>query len=961
MKKQKNRISLWSILSGVMAVLLIASVVGGSIANQNRTAINEFLGLDSFQTVGSVGVDKFPSDYAYTRDAEVTDANSLWKVSVEAANRAVEEGTVILWNRDGALPLQNGAGISLFSRSSVDPRYSGQGSGGANTANAVSLVDAMKDAGFAVNEGLASFYQGQPAREFNAPFKRNETAWSAVSGQSFVGYGDAAIFVLSTMGTEEGDLVRTGSDTVSGDSLDLTQAELDAIEGLLSLKKNGTFQKVVLLLNTCSTMNFRALEPFMDEIDACLWVGQPGGTGFTATAEILAGKRNPSGHLVDTFTFDSNAIPAVASYGDNTYAGDITALNEHQTHYIVYNEGIYVGYRYFETRYEDAVLGNANASSAAGATKGDAWHYSDEVAFPFGFGLSYTTFAYSDLAVNETESGYALSVKVTNTGAVAGKDAVQVYLQKPYTDYDRENGEEKASVELVGFAKTESIPAGESVTVTIPVEKESFKSYDANGAKTYLLEAGVYYLTAAADAHEATNNILAAKGKTAADGMDKDGDAALAYSIEIAETDTATYAVTASGGVIENRFDHADWNKAGLSDETVTYLSRSDWEATFPTFELLTMTAALQNALAYDKPYDEDPNAKTLTYGAEKTASLFEMTDVPYDDPRWDAFMEQITLEETSELLASAYKNTVKVTSLDKPGTKETDGPLGQGSNWSASKHAPLSFPTAPTVAATFNAGLLYEIGLLKGESMLHAGYNGLYGTACGIHRTPYSGRNYEYYAEDPYLSAVAETKETEGIQQKGGYVMIKHMVLNDQEVNRKGVSTWATEQAIREIYLEPFRMAVEEGKALGVMSAFNRVGALWCGADKALLTDVLRGEWNFTGVVISDCPVVEYMSFIDGILAGNDIWLYGNPVDSFIKFKDSPTATAAMRQAAKRICYMVSRSSAMNGVDAETEFVVVTNWWQHAVIALQIVSGVALVGCLTMLVLTIIRKRRKA
>ncbi|MBQ4426420.1 MAG: glycoside hydrolase family 3 C-terminal domain-containing protein [Oscillospiraceae bacterium] len=960
MKKKGNGIALWSILSGVMAVLLAASIVGGNIANLNRTAINEFLGLDSFRTVGSSSEDIFKSDFAYTRDGEVSDANSLWNVSVEAANRAVEEGTVILWNHDNALPLANGSGVSLFSRSSVDPRYSGQGSGLANTANAVSLVDAMKNAGFSVNDSLVEFYKGQPARDLSAPFNRNEAAWSSVSDQSFSGYSDAAIFTITTMGTEEGDLVREGSDTVSGDNLDLSRAEKDAIEGLISLKKGGTFKKVVLLINTCATINFRAIEPYMDDIDACVWVGQPGGVGFTATAEILAGKRNPSGHLPDTYTYDASSIPAVQAYGDNTFGGDISLLNEHQSHYIVYNEGIYVGYRYFETRYEDLVLGNSSAASDKGATSGTGWNYASEVAFPFGYGLSYTTFEYSDFAVSEEAGSYAITLTVKNTGSVDGKDAVQIYLQKPYTEYDKENGVEKSSVELAGFAKTPIIKAGESAGVRITVDKSQLASYDANGAKTYVLEAGTYYLTAAEDSHAAINNILAAKGKTVADGMDADGSAALAYEFIVEADDFTTYSVSKSGGTVENQFDHADWNKTGYSDEKITYLSRSDWEATFPAPVQLKATSELIAALAYDKAYDEDPAAVTPTYGAEKKYSLFEMTDVAYDDPKWAEFMNQITLEETSELLASAYKNTAKIDSLDKPGTKETDGPLGQGSNWTASKHAPMSFPTAPTVAATFNDELLLEIGALKGESMLHAGYNGLYGTACGIHRTPYSGRNYEYYSEDPFLSAVSETKETVGIQTKGGYVMIKHLVMNDQEINRKGVATFANEQAIREIYLEPFRMAVEDGSALGVMSAFNRVGALWCGGDRYLLTNVLRGEWGFEGVVISDCPVVEYMSFIDGVLAGNDIWLYGNPVDSFIKYKDSPTATAAMRQAAMRINYMVSRSSAMNGVDANTELEIVTNWWQYLVTDLQIVFGVLLAGSIVML-LRAIRRKKKA
>ena len=957
MKKKSGKI-LWSVMSVVMALLLVVSIIGGNFANQNRTAINEFLGLDSFQTIGDPGVDLFTSDYAYTKEGEVSDADSLWNVSVAVADQAVEEGTVILWNHDNALPLAENASVSLFSRSSVDPRYSGQGSGGANTSNVVDLVTAMKDAGLNVNDALVEFYNGQPARDATSPFKRNESAWSAVSGQSFSGYGDAAFFTISTFGTEEGDLLRTGTDTTTGDQLDLTKAEIDAIEGLIALKSNGTFKRVILLLNTCATMNFRALQPYMEDIDACVWVGQPGGTGFTATAEILVGKRNPSGHLPETYTYDSDSIPAVAAYGDNTYAGNISSLNENQSKYIVYNEGIYVGYRYFETRYEDLILGNGNAASEKGATAEGAWSYGSEVAFPFGYGLSYTTFVYSDFAVTDNGDSYTVALTVSNTGSVDGKDAVQIYLQKPYTEYDLQYGVEKSSVELVGFAKTEVIPAGGSTQVSITVDKAQLASYDAESAKTYILEAGTYYLTAAEDSHAAINSILAAKGMTTADGMDAEGNTSLVYEIAVAADDFTTYSVSATGNTIENQFDHADWNKAGYSDETITYLSRSDWEATFPESVQLTATPELIAALAFDKAYDEDPAAVTPTYGAEKMYSLFEMIDVPYDDSRWDEFMNQITLEETSALLASAYKNTQKVDSLDKPGTKETDGPLGQGSAWTASKHAPMSFPTAPTVAATFNSELLGQVGILKGESMLHAGYNGLYGTACGIQRTPYSGRNYEYYSEDPYLSAICTNEETMGIQSKGGYVLIKHMVLNDQEVNRKGVATFATEQAIREIYLEPFRMTVVEGGALGVMSAFNRVGALWCGGDKYLLTNVLRGEWGFEGMVISDCPVVGYMSFIDGILAGNDIWLYGNPEDSFIQYKDSPTATAAMRQAAMRITYVVSRSSAMNGVNSNTEFIVVTNWWQYALIGLYVVFGIALAGSLAMLVRSFLKKQ---
>lgn len=959
MNNKKKNIILWSALSGGMAILMGASYVGGYFTSLHKTAINEFFGLDSYRTEGTLSEDVYKSDYAYTKAGEVTDEHSLWNDCVEVANQAVEEGTVILWNQNKALPLQTNASVSLFSHSSIDPRYSGQGSGGANTQNAVDFVKALKNVGLSVNDGLVEFYKKQKSRDLNAPFHRNETAWSEVSKQSFTGFGDCAFFMISTMGTEEGDLVRSGADTITGDQLDLTKEEVETIEGLISLKKNGIFKKVVLLLNTCSSMNFRAFEKYRGDIDACLWIGQPGGVGFTATAEILTGKRNPSGRLPDTFTYDSDSIPAVACYGNNTFL-DSKDLNENQSHYITYNEDIYVGYRYFETRYEDSVLKNGNAKSSKGATSGVEWNYQSEVAFPFGYGLSYTTFETSDLSVKEKEKDYEITVTVTNTGSIAGKDTVQIYLQKPYTVYDRENGIEKSSVELVGYAKTSMLAAGESQTVSITVDGFSFASYDAEKEKTYILEEGIYYLAVGDNAHDAINNILSAKGKTVADGMDEEGNATLVSSVEISQDRFKDYSISESGTAIQNQFDHADWNKMDYSNQKITYLSRSDWANTFPEVSSLTATQTLREALAFDKAIVEEDGAKKPTYGAEKVTSLYEMMDVPYGDERWDVFMNQITLEETSRLLASGYKNTAKVDSLDKPGTKETDGPLGEGSAWTVSKHGSMSFPTAPTVSATFNDELILRIGVLKGENMLHSGYNGLYGTACGIHRTPYGGRNYEYYSEDAFLSAVCVTKETIGIQSRGGYVMIKHLALNDQEVNRKGVATWATEQAIREIYLEPFRMAVEEGKALGVMSAFNRIGALWCGADRNLLTNVLRDEWGFEGVVISDCPVLSYMSFIDGILAGNDIWLYGNPVDSFIPYASSPTASQAMRRAAKNICYMVANSSAMNGISSDTIIVEVTNIWEYAVTGAQIAFTLATVGCLTMLLVTLLKKNKK-
>ena len=952
-KSRKNRIIVRSVIVGVMTVFVVGLFVGRYFAYLYKPALNEFLGLETTRVIGGTDEAIFKSDYAYTNEGEVTGANSLWNDSVAAAKDAIEEGTVILWNHGNALPLDQKAAVSLFSRSSVDPLYSGIGSGGANTTHAVDLVKSLKDVGCKVNDGLVNFYKAQAARETVSPFKRNEAAWSAVSTQSFSGYGDAAIFTLSTMGREEGDLVLSGCDTVSGDQLDLSQAEISTIEGLIAAKKAGTFKKVILLLNTCSSVNFNSLESYMTDIDACVWVGQPGGIGFSATAEVLVGKRNPSGHLPQTYLYDCAFSPSVAAYGDNTFS-NASGLNENQSKYLLYNDGIYVGYRYYETRYEDLILNRGNAASTAGSSTGGAWNYESEVAFPFGHGLSYTTFEYSELTVKEEDTTFEVTVNVTNTGDRAGKDAVQVYLQKPY------NSIEKASVELVGFEKTEEIVQKDTKFVTVSIDKSQLKTYDDDNEKTFIREAGTYYLTVGHDSHDAMNNILAEKGKGVADGMDADGESGLVFSFDC-EEDTECFSKSKNGEKITNKFDHADWNKAGYSDQKITYLSRSDWQGTYPSNVALAATDPLKRALAFDKPYNEDPAAVTPTYGAAKKYTLAEMTGLEYNDPKWDEFMNQITLAETSELIARGQYSTAYVASLNKTDTKEMDGPLGIGAKWKVSKHVGMSFATPPTIAATFNPELIERIGVLKGENMLHSGYNGIYGTACGINRNPYGGRSYEYYSEDPYLSAVGVTQETIGIQSRGGYVMIKHMVLNDQEINRKGVATFTNEQAMREIYLEPFRMAVEVGNAHGIMSAFNRVGAIWCGADRNLLTDVLRDEWGFEGMVISDCPVLPYMSFIDGILAGNDIWLYSNPANSFVKFGSSPTASVAMRKAAKRICYTVANSSAMNGVTAETEYEPIINWWEYVITVLNVLTCVMLAAAIAWLLPAIFKKDKAA
>jgi beta-glucosidase len=725
------------------------------------------------------------------------------------------------------------------------------------------------------------------------------------------------------------------------------------------------------LINSTNAIECDFLTANQYGIDAALWIGYTGSYGLNAIADIIAGEVNPSGRLVDTYCNDNTTAPAMVGFYTSTYAGSTDGTNEDfykissldgNSSYTIYQEGIYVGYRYYETRYEDVIMGTGNTAS---------YNYAADVAYPFGYGLSYTDFEWSDFDVsfNKSEDQFEVSVKVTNTGDVAGKEVVQVYFQSPYTEYDIANGIEKAAVELCGFGKTQILQPGASETVTITVAREEFAAYDRNGAKTYILDAGDYYLTAAKHAHDAVNNVLAAKGYSESDGMDAAGNVDFTYHYENDELDVETYSVSsATGAEITNQLSDADLNYYGYD---LTYLSRTDWQETWPVaIENLEANEQMMEGLTMYQTYagEESEGVEMPTMDADNGLTLAMFIGVDYDDPMWEDLLDQLTFDEMATLIGKGFHNTAVMESVGKPATLDDNGPQGFTQSLSGVSTCHTAYSDENIMAATYNVELMYEVGRSLGNDMLDLGASGLYGPAMNIHRTAYAGRNFEYYSEDGFLSGRIAAAEVAGIQSKGIYVYIKHFAFNDSETDCRCISTYFNEQAARELYLKPFEMAVVEGNAMNVMNSFARVGTIWSGAHKGLMTNILRDEWGMEGFALTDfsgnSALASYGMFLKsfdvayGLLAGTDSWDSSADqwTDDLMKlYKDDPAIVQAMRQASHRVLYTVANSHAMNGISASTVIKSVTPWWKPTLIGLDVVIGLAFLGCLYMA----IRKRK--
>lgn len=826
--------------------------------------------------------------------------------SRQTAVNAQAEGTVLLEN-NGALPLNaDERRISVFGAASVNIAFGGTGSGEGNRDSLTDLYTALENEGFIVNPTLKRFYEQKYRQGYrrgagtdmngayygipgtrNYGYSVNEVERAAYTDEvrnSYGGYADAAVIVISRSGGEGQDLPTSMAEFHEGGGkhyLELTDEET----GLIGEVKSGNFGKIIVLMNTLNTFECGFLKD--EDIDAALWIGGTGQHGMTAVAKMLTGELSPGGRLPDTYAADLLSAPAMMNYGDNRYVDNGTVTT---AAYVAYGEGIYVGYRYYETRALD---------------EGEEW-YAQQVVYPFGYGLSYTSFAWSGYRMTETAGGFEFSVTVTNTGSRAGRDVVELYLTKPYTAYDRAHGVEKSAVDLVGFAKTKNLAPGESETVTVRVERRYLASYDAYGVKTYLAEAGTYTFAASKNAHEPV------------------------FTSDYTLTDDELFSVSATGYEITNRFETDGYTSR---PDDLALLSRADWQGTWPAVygdggaagqATMTMTAEKKAAILSKDSLggDEDITAPVTDSGEGLNFSdLFDEAGQPldYDDPMWRRLVECMSIDDLYRLISGGGGRSPAIESINKRRSNTSDSPMGL--------YAGTLFPCYPIQAASWSTEVGAGIGECIAEEALWNDIRGWYAPAMDTHRTPFGGRNYEYYSEDGVLAGKYAASVVERARAGGLFLHIKHFALNDQDTNRgdrgnfrnedpyNGLCTYAGEQSIRELYLKPFELAVTEGGANGVMTSYNRIGDTWAGGHYGLLTEVLRNEWGMRGNVLTDYAGTfgyEYMDMNQGLRAGNTQWLFtGNefPVGD----RTSAEAVHYMQKAAKDILYAEASSSRVN------------------------------------------------
>lgn len=791
-KNRPRRLAGWSVVAAIVILLFVqfgpmASSIIDALTAKHITAITDS-----------------PEALAAREHGE--------KVAEEIAN----EGIVLLKNEANQLPLQDKK-INVFGLSAFELRYGGGGSGAGDNSRAVNLFDGLTNAGISYNTDLHKMYQNvreekgggssgstgivQVVKGLMGLNSSDEPTIDYLSDEAIKqakAYSDNALIVISSESTEASD--------AKVEQLKLTDNKRALIE-----KVARNFAHVTLVINAGNALELGFVNEYKS-IQSVLWIGTPGPYGANALGNVLAGKTNPSGRIPDTYVYDNSSAPASENFGDYGY-------DNLKYSFINYQEGIYVGYRFYETFYQGNEAG-----------------YRDTVLYPYGYGLSYTDFEWTVQNQTFTKDKIELQVNVKNVGKRAGKDVVQLYYSAPYVA----GGIEKSSIELATYAKTSLLEAGQSEVLTLSFATEEMASYDMNGEQAYVLDPGIYQIKVAHNVH----------------------DIAASYDFQIAEkkvykTDKDT------GTAYKNQFD--------LAKGELTYLSRNNWEKTYPSDEKISHEAPQYVLDAFSGETVASKQAMPKV-GVDNGIKLKDLKGVAFNDPKWDAFLDQLTLDEMIDYVANGAYRTMAIDRLGVPKTLLMDGPAGFSYFFKPVQAS--SYPSEIVIAASWNKDLAYRMGEAIGKEARAYGIQGWYAPGMNIHRTAQGGRNFEFFSEDPMLSGTMAAAMIKGAQDQGIIAFMKHFALNDQETNaRTGNLIWANEQAIREIYLKPFEISVKEGKPLGTMSSFSIIGTKWAGANSNLLNDVLRKEWGFDGFVSSDA-VFGFMKAPDAVVAGNDLML---------------------------------------------------------------------------------------
>ena len=1021
MSRKRN---IWRGLTTLTASLLTVSVAAGPVVDSYRTDIDKFLGTKS-----SAMVTDSTDEDLYTYKSDYSSTTELLDSIEDLGERMSEEGTVLLKNENNALPLTKDETqkLSLLGFSSYYPVQGGD-MGSSLTENegtdadTVDFVEALDAKGFKINEDLQKLY-----KSLESEFKTEVNMWGnimeyyhitapATDGvfsskepsqekmdsvdsewkKSMDDY-NVMLVTIGRSSTENGtylpgvDGVDASQDLNQTDPLGLSDDERDLINAAVEEKENNG-GKVIVMLNNANAMEIDEIKN-NDGVDAIMEVGLPGGYGFYGVADILSGEANPSGHLTDTYAVTNANSPAAQNFGNYEWTNADPAVNINAEE--VEAEGIYTGYKYYETRYADTVLGQGNADATVGSSTGKAWDYDDEVSYPFGYGLSYTTFEQTlkSVDVDLANRTVTAEVDVKNTGDVAGKDVVQLYTSVPYTDYDVENKVEKSAVQLLDYEKTDMIEPGESQTVTITADAQDMASWDSSCENetgttgNWILDNGTYYFTVGNGAHEAVNNVLAAQDQ------DVEGNKDNVQTWELGDFDSSSFAVTLNGIPVENQLQDADLNN--WMEDTVTYLSRNDWEGTWPeTYKDLTATDEMISTMADDySDIEANGDPSSVTFGADNGMTLANMKGVEdITDERWSTLMDQLTLEECLIRTGLGGTSTKVIESITSPEAIQNDGPngfnsypLGQYANSDASTGDPCVIAeddpnrdykmgvmaVETVIGQTFSKQLAAEWGKAVGNYSLWANTAIWWGVGTNLHRTPYNARNHEYFSEDAVLTAGQGAAIIKAGHDYGVLIAPKHLAFNDTEINRTGIAEFMTEQAARENELRGTQSCIEDANALAVMTTYNRVGCVTSNAHTGLLLNILHKEWGFKGLMSEDFiqdpaytkirmavhnGVTMTCNTGDNTMAAVEaVWPYWSVENA----SQSEELLTDLKQAMLYQNYALANSNAMDGMSTSTHIEKLNTWYDNLITGLRIGFGVLTVLCAAMYLLGLKKKEQ--